>query len=81
MTTCRIQTQPHPRRVTYWRVSALFSYFVESQWGAYIRHSRNIKFINVELKTARQMPGKRVFLKDIDGLPSHELTLLRIPRT
>ena len=36
-------------------------------WGAYIRHARNIRFINVKLKARTEDARKRVHLDDVKG--------------
>ena len=36
-------------------------------WGAYIRHARNIEFINVELKTRTTDARQKTYLEDVEG--------------
>ena len=36
-------------------------------WGAYIRHARNIEFVNVELEARAPDARKRIHLEDVDG--------------
>jgi hypothetical protein len=36
-------------------------------WGAYIRHARNVEFLNVQLETRTQDARKRISLEDVDG--------------
>lgn len=36
-------------------------------WGAYVRHARNVKFINVKLKTRTKDARQRLHLEDVKG--------------
>jgi len=36
-------------------------------WGAYVRHAKNIEFINVELETRTPDQRKKIHLEDVDG--------------
>ena len=36
-------------------------------WGAYIRHARDIRFINVQLKTRDADARKKLHLDDVEG--------------
>ena len=36
-------------------------------WGAYIRHARNIEFINVELKTRTTDARQKMYMEDVEG--------------
>ena len=44
-----------------------FFFGVLPAWGAYIRHARNIEFINVELKTRITDARKKLFMEDVEG--------------
>ncbi|PHS04509.1 MAG: glycoside hydrolase family 28 [Blastopirellula sp.] len=44
-----------------------FFFGVLPSWGAYIRHARNIEFINVELKTRSIDVRERLVLDDVEG--------------
>ncbi|PHS07782.1 MAG: glycoside hydrolase family 28, partial [Blastopirellula sp.] len=44
-----------------------FFFGVLPSWGAYIRHARNIEFINVELKTRSKDERERLILDDVEG--------------
>lgn len=36
-------------------------------WGAYVRHARNVKFINVKLKTRAKDVREKLYLEDVKG--------------
>ncbi len=36
-------------------------------WGAYIRHAKNIEFVNVELKARTPDARKKICLEDVEG--------------
>jgi len=36
-------------------------------WGAYVRHAKNIVFVNVKLEARAPDERKRIHLKDVDG--------------
>ena len=36
-------------------------------WGAYVRHAKNIEFINVKLETRESDERKKIHLEDVDG--------------
>ena len=44
-----------------------FFFGVLPSWGAYIRHARNIEFINVELKTRTKDARQKMFMEDVEG--------------
>ena len=44
-----------------------FFFGVLPSWGAYIRHARNIGFVNVELETRTPDARKRIHLEDVEG--------------
>ena len=44
-----------------------FFFGVLPSWGAYIRHARNIEFINVELKTRIKDARQKMFMEDVEG--------------
>lgn len=44
-----------------------FFFGVLPSWGAYIRHARNIEFINVELETRTPDARKKSVLEDVEG--------------
>ena len=44
-----------------------FFFGVLPSWGAYLRHVRNIEFINVELGLRNADARKRLFLEDVEG--------------
>ena len=44
-----------------------FFFGVLPSWGAYIRHARNIEFINVELDARNADVRKRLYLEDVEG--------------
>ena len=44
-----------------------FFFGVLPAWGAYIRHARNIRFINVQLRTREADARKKVHLDDVEG--------------
>lgn len=44
-----------------------FFFGVLPSWGAYIRHAKNVEFVNVELKVRTSDARKRIQLEDVDG--------------
>ena len=44
-----------------------FFFGVLPAWGAYIRHARNVEFINVELNTRAPDARQRIVLDDVEG--------------
>jgi hypothetical protein len=44
-----------------------FFFGVLPSWGAYIRHAKNIEFVNVELETRTPDERKRIHLEDVEG--------------
>ena len=44
-----------------------FFFGVLPSWGAYIRHAKNIEFVNVELEARTPDARKRIHLEDVDG--------------
>ena len=44
-----------------------FFFGVLPSWGAYIRHARNIEFINVELKTRTTDARQKMYMEDVEG--------------
>ena len=44
-----------------------FFFGVLPSWGAYIRHARNIEFINVELKICMKDARQKMFMEDVEG--------------
>ena len=44
-----------------------FFFGVLPSWGAYIRHARNIEFINVELNTRGTDARQKMYLEDVEG--------------
>lgn len=44
-----------------------FFFGVLPAWGAYIRHARNVEFVNVDLKTRTIDARKKMYLEDVDG--------------
>ena len=44
-----------------------FFFGVLPSWGAYIRHARNIEFINVELKTRTKDARQKMYIEDVEG--------------
>ena len=63
-------TEEHAQRVVpedIDRYPEQFFFGVLPSWGAYIRHARNVEFINVELKTRAEDARPRVCAKDVEG--------------
>lgn len=44
-----------------------FFFGVLPSWGAYVRHAKNIEFVNVELNVRAPDARKRIFLEDVEG--------------
>jgi hypothetical protein len=44
-----------------------FFFGVLPSWGAYIRHARNIEFVNVELKTRAPDARQKMYMEDVEG--------------
>ena len=44
-----------------------FFFGVLPSWGAYVRHARNIEFINVELTKRNPDARKKLYLEDVEG--------------
>ena len=63
-------TKEHATRVVpedETRYPEQFFFGVLPSWGAYIRHAKNIKFVNVELETRSPDERKKIHLEDVDG--------------
>lgn len=48
-----------------------FFFGVLPSWGAYIRHAKNIEFVNVELDVRTPDARKRIFAEDVEGFVEH----------
>ena len=48
-----------------------FFFGILPSWGAYIRHARNIRFVNVELKTRAADARQKLYLEDVEGFVEH----------
>ena len=44
-----------------------FFFGILPSWGAYIRHAKNIEFVNVKLDTRSPDKRKKTYLEDVDG--------------
>jgi len=44
-----------------------FFFGVLPSWGAYLRHAKNIEFVNVELMARRSDARERIFMEDVEG--------------
>jgi len=44
-----------------------FFFGILPSWGAYIRHARNIRFVNVELKARAADARQKLYLEDVEG--------------
>ena len=54
-----------PEDVT--RYPEQFFFGVLPAWGAYIRHARNIEFVDVELKTRMTDARQKIYMEDVEG--------------
>ena len=44
-----------------------FFFGVLPSWGAYIRHAKNIEFVNVKLEAREADARKKIYLEDVEG--------------